>query len=68
MAYEYLARAYAAAGRYLEAADTLLQTANLGLDARRQKGLQDAAAVLRRAPAKASDPKALPQLGVRPET
>jgi TolB-like protein/tetratricopeptide (TPR) repeat protein len=61
--YTYLARAYAAAGRYTEAADTLLQLASLYTSPRVKKGLQDAAAVLRRAPAKAADQKALPEFG-----
>jgi Tfp pilus assembly protein PilF len=63
VAYEYLARAYAAAGRYMEAADTLLKLASRNPNPRTKKGLQDAASILRRAPARTADQKALPQFG-----
>jgi tetratricopeptide (TPR) repeat protein len=63
ISYEYLARAYAAAGRYAEAADTLLLVASSNPNPRARKGLQDAAAILRGAPAKVEDPKSLPKLG-----
>jgi TolB-like protein/DNA-binding SARP family transcriptional activator len=61
--YEYLARAYAAAGRYAEAADTLIQAASATPNPQNRKPLQDAALILRSAPAKAENPKTLPALG-----
>jgi len=63
LVYEYLARAYAAAGRYADAADTLIQAASTTQNPRNRKPLQDAASILRSAPAKVADPKALPKLG-----
>jgi adenylate cyclase len=59
----YLARAYAAAGRYAESADTLLHVASGHPDPAKRKGLQAAASILRSAPAKAADPRALPNFG-----
>ena len=55
----YLAAAYASAGRYGEAADTLLLiTGNLVS----RRSVEDAARLLRTAPAKAKAPEALPEL------
>ena len=52
-----LARTYASAGRYQEAADTLLLiTGNLVT----RKTVEDAARLLRQAPTKVRDPAALP--------
>jgi len=57
----YLAKAYAGAGRYAEAADTLLAiSANQNFVSRRS--LEDAARLLRGAPAKTRAPEALPVL------
>jgi adenylate cyclase len=66
--YVYLARAYAAAGRYAEGADTLVRTTTVfadapGMDGSTGKGLRDAASVLRGAPAIHADPNSLPEFG-----
>jgi len=53
-----LARAYAAVGRYGEAADTILQVQPRDAEARLQ--LEDAARILRTAPAKPPAPEVLP--------
>jgi len=55
----YLARAYAAEGRYAEASDTLL-----AMRANRfsRRSVEDAARLLRSAPAKVQAPQALPRL------
>ena len=66
LGYFYLARAYAAAGRYADGADALLKGAGAFADrapASGRKGIEDAAAVLRTAPAVAANPKALPDFG-----
>jgi tetratricopeptide (TPR) repeat protein len=55
----FLSRAYAMQGRYAEAAQTVLSTRTT--DAEFQKFLTDTAALLRSAPTKVSDPKALPE-------
>jgi TolB-like protein/cytochrome c-type biogenesis protein CcmH/NrfG len=56
----YLARAYASVGRYAEASDILLATPQTDQVSRRS--LEDAAQLLRTAPAKASVPQSLPAL------
>jgi tetratricopeptide (TPR) repeat protein len=59
----FLARAYAAEGRYADAADALLRMAAI-MEARasgRGKPLQDAARILRSAPTAIADPKSLPR-------
>jgi TolB-like protein/tetratricopeptide (TPR) repeat protein len=55
----FLARAYAMQGRYAEAADTVLSTRTTNPEF--QKFNEDTARLLRSAPAKVSDPKALPE-------
>jgi tetratricopeptide (TPR) repeat protein len=55
----FLARAYAMQGRYAEAADTLQLTRTPNQEI--QKFLEDTARLLRSAPAKVADPKALPE-------
>jgi adenylate cyclase len=56
-----LAKAYATAGRYGQAADTLLAApASNGVN---RKNLEDAARILRSAPAKVAAPDSLPELG-----
>jgi TolB-like protein len=55
-----LARAYAAEGRYGEAADTLL--AIPGADQKSRKSIEEAAQLLRKAPRKVSTPATLPAL------
>jgi tetratricopeptide (TPR) repeat protein len=55
-----LAKAYATAGRYAKAADTLLATFPTSTDSR--QSLDDAARLMRSAPAKVSAPDALPEL------
>jgi len=56
----YLAQAYAAAGRYNDAADALLAIKGENLVS--QRSVQDAARLLRLAPAKVKDPQNLPKL------
>jgi len=59
----FLARAYAEAGRYREAAETLLRIpADQSMLSRR--AVEDAAGLLRNAPATASAPESLPPLGM----
>ena len=60
----YLARAYAAAGRYGDAADTLLAIPANTISLSR-RSVEDAARLLRSAPAKAGAPDALPALDGR---
>ena len=55
-----LARAYAAEGRYVEAANTLLAIPQA--DQQSRQSIQEAARLLRNAPAKVSKPAALPEL------
>jgi len=55
----FLARAYAIEGRYAEAADTVLSTKTT--NAEFQKFNEDTARLLRSAPTKVADPKALPE-------
>ena len=56
----YLAQAYAAEGRYAEAADTLLaNTANQSVS---RQSVEDAARLLRSAPTKVKAPQTLPKL------
>jgi tetratricopeptide (TPR) repeat protein len=55
-----LARAYAAEGRYAEAADTLLAIPQA--DQQSRQSIEEAARLLRNAPAKVSKPAALPEL------
>jgi hypothetical protein len=55
----FLARAYAADGRYAEAADTVLLTRTT--DAEFQKVLTDTAVLLRSAPTKVAAPQTLPE-------
>ena len=62
LSYRLLARAHAGAGRYGQAADTLLEGVRV-TDPRNRKGMEDAAAIIRSAPKKAADQKALPSLG-----
>jgi TolB-like protein len=54
----FLARAYAAQGRYAEAADTVLLTRTTNVEIR--KFLEDTSRLLRSAPTKVADPQALP--------
>ena len=56
-----LARAYAAEGRFGEAADTLLAIPEQGQQSR--ESIEEAARLLRSAPTKVSMPEALPALG-----
>jgi adenylate cyclase len=63
LAWVYLSRAYAEAGRYGEAADTMQQFATINKDQRRAKALRDALAMLRNAPTTANDQNALPKFG-----
>jgi TolB-like protein len=58
----YLAIAYAGAGRYKDAADTILAITPGRLS---RKSIEDAARIMRTAPAKLSAPESLPQLGGR---
>jgi TolB-like protein len=55
----YLARAYAVEGRFAEAADTLLASSRASFS---RGSVEDAARLLRSAPAKASAPETLPAL------
>jgi len=57
-----LAKIYATAGRYGQAADMLLAVSTSSFNADRRRSLEDAARLLRSAPAKVSAPDALPQL------
>jgi TolB-like protein len=57
-----IARIYAAAGRYSEAADLLLELSTLNLRPELAATAKDAARILRTAPAKAPSPQDLPRL------